>query len=31
MKYGYFDNVDGVYVPGKNDLTENFNFSGASF
>lgn len=30
-EYGYFDNIAGVYVPGRNDLTRNFDFGGASF
>lgn len=28
--YGYIDNESGEYVAGKNDLTENFTFNGAS-
>ena len=29
--YGYFDNINGEYVPGKADLTQNFNFGGNKF
>lgn len=29
--YGYFDNISNTYVPGKNDLNENYTFSGAKF
>lgn len=30
-KYGYIDNISGEYVPGKNNLEENFTFSGSRF
>lgn len=29
--YGYFDNINNEYVADKNDLTENFTFSGSKF
>lgn len=29
--YGYFDNNKNEYVPGKNDATKNYTFSGAKF
>lgn len=29
--YGYYDNVSGQYVAGKNDLTNNYTFGGMSF
>ncbi|MBS6954617.1 MAG: hypothetical protein KH230_15460 [Enterocloster asparagiformis] len=28
---GYYDNINGVYVPGKIDLTARFNLSGERF
>lgn len=30
-EYGYFDNIENKYVPGKNDLNENYTFSGSPF
>lgn len=30
-KYGYIDNISGEYVPDKNNLEENFTFSGSRF
>lgn len=29
--YGYYDNNKNEYVPGKNDATKKYTFSGASF
>lgn len=29
--YGYIDNITGEYVPGKNDLRNNYTFSGSTF
>lgn len=30
-KYGYIDNQTGEYIPEKNDLNDNFTFSGSRF
>lgn len=30
-KYGYIDNQTGEYIPDKNDLNNNFTFSGSRF
>lgn len=30
-EYGYYDNIADEYVPGKNDLRDNFTFSGERF
>lgn len=29
--FGYYDNKAEAYIPGKNDLTENYSFSGSKF